>query len=52
MRGLPQEVDSQGWVGRGAWRHCKLRITSSAVGDGRSVAVPGLREMPLEPLTG
>lgn len=40
-----------GWAG-GAWRHCKLRITSSAVCEGRSAAVPGLREMPSGPLTG
>lgn len=55
-RGLRREVDSWGggtggWAG-GAWRHCKLRITSSAVCEGRSAAVPGLRETPSGPLTG
>lgn len=40
-----------GWAGS-AWRHCKLRITSSAVCEGRSAAVPGLRETPSGPLTG
>lgn len=30
MLGLPREVDNGGGRG-GTWRHCKLRITSSAV---------------------
>ena len=41
-----------GRVGWGAWRHCKLRITSSAVCEGRSAAVPRLGGTPWGPLTG
>lgn len=40
--GLRGRWTTGGGLAGGAWRHCKLRITSSAVGEGRSVAVPGL----------